>query len=318
MAGKKSAIIIITEGTEETELVAPVDLMRRAEIDVTIAGVDGTDNVKCSRGIRIIPDDSLTEAMKKDYDIVIIPGGPAYKKLAQSSLIKDLLKKQEDRNGIIAAICAGPIVLKTNRIGLNKTVTSHPSVKDEIIADGSYKYSEENVVVDESLSTDGRPTLCDINFVNLNFVSDVQVIKEITAGPPTPHSLNTDRLTNRLKNNVNNKRRLITAMQSGVSPEGQKLYLTITKTIEDVKWEGPDIIVLDQVKITPPYKPENVIGNADNKAYNHLRKIVEKYTKDLQSVKKDMQTTNNSNICGVSSTSSNNSNLNNCATPLSQ
>lgn len=78
--------------------------------------------------------------MKKDYDIVIIPGGPAYKKLAQvslvlnsfvklykciiqksiykiiivkinfkfqSSLIKDLLKKQEDRNGIIAAICAG-------------------------------------------------------------------------------------------------------------------------------------------------------------------------------------------------------------------
>lgn len=34
MAGKKSAIIIITEGTEETELVAPVDLMRRAEVSL--------------------------------------------------------------------------------------------------------------------------------------------------------------------------------------------------------------------------------------------------------------------------------------------
>lgn len=47
-------------------------------------------------------------------------------------------------------------------------------------------------------------------------------------------------------------------------------------SIEDVKWEGPDIVVFENVKITPPYKPENVqaSSSSDSKACNHLRKLV--------------------------------------------
>lgn len=46
-----------------------------AQMDVTVAGVDGTDAVVCSRNIVIKPDMKLSEAVKKDFDVVVCPGG---------------------------------------------------------------------------------------------------------------------------------------------------------------------------------------------------------------------------------------------------
>lgn len=176
--------------------------------------------------------------------------------------------------------------------------------------------SQTKILILKCPATNGRSNLCDVNFINLNTVSDVQVVKEANSVPPPPHSLSVQRLNHRLRNNVDEKRRLISALQSGVSPEGQNLYLTITKTIREVKWDGPDIIVFDEIKIVPPYKLENIIGNADSKAYNHIRKMVEKFMKDAQSAKKELQKTNN-NIC-VSSSNNSSNHSNSCAAPLPQ
>lgn len=44
--------------------------------------------------------------------------------------------------------------------------------------------------------------------------------------------------------------------------------------ISEVTWQGSNIVVLNQVTITPPYKPENVKGNMDSKAYTHIKKVV--------------------------------------------
>lgn len=71
-------------------------------------------------------------------------------------------------------------------------------------------------------------------------------------------------------------------MAAGVSPEGQQLFLTITKTIEEVSWNGPNIVVMNQVTISPPYRPENCKGKNDSHALTHVRKIVEKHIKDQQ------------------------------------
>lgn len=45
------------------------------QFDVTVAGVDGSDSVKCSRNVVICPDVSLSEVVNNDYDLVVIPGG---------------------------------------------------------------------------------------------------------------------------------------------------------------------------------------------------------------------------------------------------
>nr|CAD7570484.1 unnamed protein product [Timema californicum] len=65
-----------TEGAEEMELVISVDVLRRAGVGVTIAGLSGKDPVKCSRDVIIVPDSSLEDALKKGpYDVVVLPGG---------------------------------------------------------------------------------------------------------------------------------------------------------------------------------------------------------------------------------------------------
>lgn len=138
------------------------------------------------------------------------------------------------------------------------------------------------MLIIKSQSSSNRTTLNNVHMVNLALVSDIQVKKESKETPPCLPSLNIARLNNRAKEQIDKKRKLVSALKAGVSPEGQRLYVAINKTIDEVSWNGEDIIVMKNVKITPPYKPENVRGNMDSKALIHVRKIVEKHVKDRE------------------------------------
>ncbi|XP_066993999.1 Parkinson disease protein 7 [Anabrus simplex] len=156
---QKSAVVLLAEGAEEMEFVISADVLRRAGINVTVAGVAGTKPVKCSRDVVISPDASLEEAMKKGpYDAIVLPGGlGGAKKLAESSLVGKFLKEQEKAGRVVAAICAAPTALKAHGIGLGKNVTSYPSTKEQMMEGGKYTYKEEQVVVDGNLVTSRGP-----------------------------------------------------------------------------------------------------------------------------------------------------------------
>jgi len=64
------------------------------------------------------------------------------------------------------------------------------------------------------------------------------------------------------------------ALQAGVSPEGQKLFIAISKTIQDIMWNGANIVVFNSVTIRPPYKVDNVHGPETSGAYRHVKKVV--------------------------------------------
>ena len=64
---EKRALVILAPGAEEMETVISTDVLRRAKINVTLAGLDSAEPVECSRGVRIIPDKSLDEAMQGGY-----------------------------------------------------------------------------------------------------------------------------------------------------------------------------------------------------------------------------------------------------------
>lgn len=59
MSAGKKALVILSPGAEEMETVISVDVMRRAQICVTLAGIDSSAPVRCSRDVRIVPDTSL-------------------------------------------------------------------------------------------------------------------------------------------------------------------------------------------------------------------------------------------------------------------
>ena len=71
----KKALVFLAEGAEEMETVILVDMLRRAEINVTLAGVKGDAPVICSRNVRIVPDKALSSVANDCFDAVIIPGG---------------------------------------------------------------------------------------------------------------------------------------------------------------------------------------------------------------------------------------------------
>lgn len=74
MAGSKKALVVLAEGAEEMEAVICVDVLRRASIDVTLAGLDTDHVVGCSRGVKILPDMSLTDAEQHGpFDVIVLP-----------------------------------------------------------------------------------------------------------------------------------------------------------------------------------------------------------------------------------------------------
>lgn len=85
-------------------------------------------------------------------------------------------------------------------------------------------------------------------------------------------------LGTRVRNQVEQKKRLVSALAAGVSREGQKLYLAITKTISEVNWNGPNIVVFNDVVIAPPYAVDNVTGAPGSRQLTYVKKIVEKHT----------------------------------------
>ncbi|XP_060533563.1 protein LSM12-like [Cylas formicarius] len=131
-------------------------------------------------------------------------------------------------------------------------------------------------------SSNGDPKLNDVEFINLSLVSELQVKKEVTSVPEVPQSLNLQRLNTRVRNQVEEKRRMLQAIAANVSSEGQSLFIAISKVIQEVRWRNSDIIVWNQeVIISPPYQPDNIRGNTSSKGYSFIKKFVEKHMNDL-------------------------------------
>lgn len=155
MSQNPSALVMLAQGCEEMEAVISIDVLRRGGIDVTVAGVNGADPVRCSRGVVITPDVALDE-VEGDFDVLVLPGGAeGAQRLALSEKVGDLLRKQEESGRWVAAICAAPIALQAHRVFQNRQLTSHPSVKNVLEDWGDY--SEHPVVADGNLITSRGP-----------------------------------------------------------------------------------------------------------------------------------------------------------------
>ncbi|XP_017053896.1 protein DJ-1alpha [Drosophila ficusphila] len=154
----KTALIILAPGAEEMEFTISADVLRRGNINVTVAGLDGCEPVKCSRSVVIVPDTSLEEALtKENYDVVVLPGGLAGNKaLMNSTAVGDLLRCQDSKAGLIAAICAAPTALAKHGIGKGKSITSHPDLKSQLKDNYCY-IDDEAVVQDGNLITSRGP-----------------------------------------------------------------------------------------------------------------------------------------------------------------
>ena len=149
-----SVLVPLAQGCEELEAVTVVDLLRRAGVHVVTAGLDNAP-VRASRGVVLVADMTLDEALKQEYDMVVLPGGlPGADHLDGDPRIRGLLRTMADSGRYTAAICAAPKVLASTGLLEGKKVTSFPGVLD---ACAGLDYRSDPVVQDGRLITSRGP-----------------------------------------------------------------------------------------------------------------------------------------------------------------
>ncbi len=146
--------LILADGFEEVEAMAIVDVLRRAEIDVTIAGLH-EGPVRSARNVKVIPDGSIDSVNAKDYSMLVLPGGqPGSDNLNADDRVLNLIKEFNDSGKLTGAICAAPYVLANAGILEGKHATSYPSYSARL---GAALYEEKTVVTDGNILTSRGP-----------------------------------------------------------------------------------------------------------------------------------------------------------------
>jgi len=127
-----SVLIPLAQGCEELEAVTVIDLMRRAGIEVVTAALSD-EPIKASRGTVLVADTTLDQALEREYDMVVLPGGlPGADYLNADARIQQLLQTMAECNKYTAAICAAPKVLATAGLLTGKRATSFPGVLEKL------------------------------------------------------------------------------------------------------------------------------------------------------------------------------------------
>jgi 4-methyl-5(b-hydroxyethyl)-thiazole monophosphate biosynthesis len=152
----KKALVFLATGFEEIETVTVVDILKRANVEVTVASL--TANVtEGKHGLKVVPDKSIDNVSVTDFDLVFVPGGnPGYKNLRKDLRVIAMVKKAFEVNKIITAICAGPTVLADAGILEGKACTIYPGMEKELEAGGG-KPKQDMVVVDGNIVTSRGP-----------------------------------------------------------------------------------------------------------------------------------------------------------------
>lgn len=148
-------LIPLAPGCEEIEAVTAIDILRRAGIEVTAAGL-AAGPVRASRGTVLMPDTTLDDAMQQEFDMIVLPGGmPGSEHLKNDPRIISLLKSMAGKGKYVTAICAAPMALHAAGLLEGKRATSFPGVLDKL--PGSHAYEQQAVVVDGNIATSRGP-----------------------------------------------------------------------------------------------------------------------------------------------------------------
>ena len=153
--------MLLCTGFEETEAIAPLDLLRRAGVDILTVGINGKI-VYGSHKIGVEADIELGEVDLTNLEMVILPGGlGGVASIRASKEAMDIVRFAYENNKFTAAICAGPTVLADLGITDGKNATCYPGCETGM---GSANMQENAAsVIDGKLIT-GTSAGCAVSF----------------------------------------------------------------------------------------------------------------------------------------------------------
>lgn len=141
--------VFFADGFEEIEALTPVDVLRRAGLEVLTVGVTGK-TVTGSHGIPIVCDAEIDALKPVDIDAVVLPGGlPGTTNLEASAKVQEFIDVANSKGAIIAAICAAPSVLGHKGLLQGKRATCYTGFEKDLVgavATGEPAVRDGNIV----------------------------------------------------------------------------------------------------------------------------------------------------------------------------
>jgi 4-methyl-5(b-hydroxyethyl)-thiazole monophosphate biosynthesis len=149
--------VFLADGFEIIEALAPVDVMRRANIDVKTVGVTG-DVVSSSNGVNVCTDMNISDFDFYDVQAIVLPGGmPGTLNLENSADVQKAIDNAVNTNTLVCAICAAPSIIGHKGLLNSKEATCFPGFEESL--EGA-NLSNEYVVADGNFITARGAGVC--------------------------------------------------------------------------------------------------------------------------------------------------------------
>ena len=141
-------LMFLADGFEETEAIAPLDMLRRANADVKTVSISDSLSVKGAHGISVCADLVISDIKNETPEMIILPGGmPGTKNLNMCEPLKKLLTSTYENGGYVCAICAAPMVLGGLGLLKGKKATCFPGFEEHLL---------EAIVTNKKVVRDGK------------------------------------------------------------------------------------------------------------------------------------------------------------------
>ncbi|GGY46738.1 thiazole biosynthesis protein ThiJ [Bacterioplanes sanyensis] len=153
-------VVFIADGSEEIETLTCIDVLRRAGIDTTVAAASSQTQITAAHGVRVQADCVAADCQQQQWDAVVLPGGmPGAENLNKHPAVKDIVMRQHEREGWIAAICASPAVVLADYQLLNgRRATCYPGFEEKLLESATMCVTEPIIVDGHFITSRGPAT----------------------------------------------------------------------------------------------------------------------------------------------------------------
>jgi len=169
--------VFLANGFEELEAIAPLDILKRAKLDVKTVGIDG-EIVTSSLGFTVKTDIRIGDITTEHLKGIILPGGtPGTTNLDNSSRVHEIIEYCIKNNILIGAICAAPTILGKAGLLKNKSACCYPGCENDLKC---AILSQDDVCVDDNIITSKGPgTAMQFGFALLEYLKGEDITRVV-------------------------------------------------------------------------------------------------------------------------------------------